>query len=593
MGVGSAFKGMRTPGRRNKSHYRASRHSISEEDTFRGPSPFKINKVINPDWAIKRRWDALLVLLVIQNIIFLPLQIAFPKFRDMTEAEVEVIDYVITACFWLDIALTFRTCYYDASLELITDPKLIRWQYLMSMWFYIDLAGVWPWELTLGLFLPPRLTQLGSTLKFFRLLRVNKMLKWLDDIQGVYSTIIRVLRPILTLTVIGHLVGCLFWMVAEYEIEFNNASEDPEDASKYPDEILPWTVDGGYYHSDFDRQYVIALYWSFTTLTTVGYGDISPTTTIETVVVIFIELAGAIVYAIVIGNIGLLVSKLQASSQRYAEKMDSLQEYMRYRNLPIDLQRRIREYHELAWHRLGGYDEEEMLLDLPFNLQHEVADVMHGTFLSKLSHFDNLSTRALTLLINALRPTVCMPQTAVITAGYYGTEVYFLKRGKIELANKQTHTAGLLVDGSPNCYFGVDALLNEPYLMTAKSISYCDMSVLTRGVFQELKQDAPELKEILSKFRFERAQMLTHQRIEEEGEEEEKKQTSKRKGGQKSLRMSTESELMEMLERRSVRITAAVDSLGKSLKEIKEHSEMQEESNGKHTRSVQGIAEEE
>ena len=51
-----------------------------------------------------------------------------------------------------------------------------------------------------------------------------------------------------------------------------------------------------------------ALYWSITTMATVGYGDIKPQTSSERIVAILIMIVGAGVYAIIINDVGHLVS---------------------------------------------------------------------------------------------------------------------------------------------------------------------------------------------------------------------------------------------------------------------------------------------
>ena len=50
-------------------------------------------------------------------------------------------------------------------------------------------------------------------------------------------------------------------------------------------------------------KYAISLYWAFTTVTTVGFGDIVGTTSTEYMVVLFGMLVGASVFGYVIGNV--------------------------------------------------------------------------------------------------------------------------------------------------------------------------------------------------------------------------------------------------------------------------------------------------
>jgi hypothetical protein len=50
-------------------------------------------------------------------------------------------------------------------------------------------------------------------------------------------------------------------------------------------------------------KYAISLYWAFTTMTTVGFGDIVGTTATEYMVALFGMLVGASVFGYVIGNV--------------------------------------------------------------------------------------------------------------------------------------------------------------------------------------------------------------------------------------------------------------------------------------------------
>lgn len=45
-----------------------------------------------------------------------------------------------------------------------------------------------------------------------------------------------------------------------------------------------------------EQKYLVSLYWAFTTLTTVGYGDIVPHTVMERLFAMFLILAGAVTF---------------------------------------------------------------------------------------------------------------------------------------------------------------------------------------------------------------------------------------------------------------------------------------------------------
>ena len=65
----------------------------------------------------------------------------------------------------------------------------------------------------------------------------------------------------------------------------------------------PWIANSGIKHSGFRKQYTTSLYWSLSTLSTVGYGDITPGTDEEKVLSMIVMIFGSVLYATIIGNI--------------------------------------------------------------------------------------------------------------------------------------------------------------------------------------------------------------------------------------------------------------------------------------------------
>ena len=81
---------------------------------------------------------------------------------------------------------------------------------------------------------------------------------------------------------------------------------------------LAWTqgFPGGnwsYASADVRTQYTASLYWTLTTMTTVGYGDIVPLSNYERAFACVVELLGAVCTALVFGNVALLVQGLDGA----------------------------------------------------------------------------------------------------------------------------------------------------------------------------------------------------------------------------------------------------------------------------------------
>lgn len=114
-------------------------------------------------------------------------------------------------------------------------------------------------------------------------------LLWGLERTGIVSflsfTVFRNVQLVLSVT---HLFACLFYFMADYHFYSSFAAlpdSDPVLAEDAADlawfQLTPLELRGW---STYER-YVRSLYWSVTTLTTVGYGDFSPVTVNEQVFV--------------------------------------------------------------------------------------------------------------------------------------------------------------------------------------------------------------------------------------------------------------------------------------------------------------------
>lgn len=78
-------------------------------------------------------------------------------------------------------------------------------------------------------------------------------------------------------------------------------------------------------HSNREKpinNYIISLYWSVMTMSTIGYGDVTPKTQYERLYEIFGMILGASVYAYMVGAICSIVASMNAASAEFNQQMD-------------------------------------------------------------------------------------------------------------------------------------------------------------------------------------------------------------------------------------------------------------------------------
>ena len=119
--------------------------------------------------------------------------------------------------------------------------------------------------------------------------------------------------------------------------------------------------------------YLEALNWCITTLTTVGYGDVTPTTQAQTIYTMATMILGVGIYGYVIGNVANLLTKLDLVKANYQSTLERLAGFMRYRKISPPMQQLIFDYYAYLWDNRMGYDEAMVLADLPPTLQAELS----------------------------------------------------------------------------------------------------------------------------------------------------------------------------------------------------------------------------
>ena len=135
--------------------------------------------------------------------------------------------------------------------------------------------------------------------RLFKLIRIFRKAPWFPAFKSFFQMntgLIRLISFILSVLIIVHIVGCL-WHFTAVLYNFDGTT---------------WVVRNNLIDASNFSVYVASIYWAFSTLTTVGYGDISAETDLERIVAIFWMLLGVAFYTFVIGQLTALISNINS-----------------------------------------------------------------------------------------------------------------------------------------------------------------------------------------------------------------------------------------------------------------------------------------
>mmetsp|Transcript_39958 Transcript_39958/g.61134 ORF Transcript_39958/g.61134 Transcript_39958/m.61134 type:complete len:189 (-) Transcript_39958:30-596(-) len=151
-----------------------------------------------------------------------------------------------------------------------------------------------------------------------------------------------------------HMICCLWVLIAQLQ-GMNNTWLETFFQSHSPSEI-----------------YSMSIYFAVTTITTVGYGDISGTTSFERLFCIGVMIIGQIAFSFISGSLSSILQNYDSANAFYEEKIQYLNSLTKKYDLSEDLYSRIKCSFKYNYQK----DVEEinnLLKELPYKLKMELA----------------------------------------------------------------------------------------------------------------------------------------------------------------------------------------------------------------------------
>jgi hypothetical protein len=189
------------------------------------------------------------------------------------------------------------------------------------------------------------------------------------------------------------------------------------------------------HYAQVSTHYLIALYWAFVTVTTVGFGDICPQNNSERMYVLFCTFLGTSVFAYMVGEITTLSARKHSSVDAFANKMDAVEEYMRFHNLPKILRDSVRRHYRKTWHKNIYFNDRTINAELSYDLRRDVALFLKKGVVSKVPFFKDAPDELISLVVCRLVPRTYMLHSNICVAGAIGKEMYILEKGEVHTSN--------------------------------------------------------------------------------------------------------------------------------------------------------------
>jgi voltage-gated potassium channel len=237
--------------------------------------------------------------------------------------------------------------------------------------------------------------------------------------------------------------------------------------------------------------YVNALYWTTTTLTTVGYGDVVPDGTSQQLYAIGTMVLGIAFFGYLVGTVAGLWARHDPARMRFERSVERLATAAKYARIPRALQHRIYQYHYYVWKRRLGYDEFDFLNGLPRNLRAEVSLHLKRHLIENGDLFRDADPAFVSEIALSLTPVVLTPGDTIFREGEAGREMFFIASGDLEVIDVDGTRIALM---GPGAFFGEIALLSgSRRTATVRALTYCDLYALSSDAFERVAIRFPEM----------------------------------------------------------------------------------------------------
>lgn len=469
--------------------------------------------IIDPAAGAHYRWLAVISLAVCYNFIFI---IGRGIFWDLHNLQPRVwffLDYVCDAIYLLDMFANSRTGYLEQGILVRSTRKLTR-NYLTSYAFKLDLVSLVPTDLGylfMGPACEPNRVPCAVIIRMNRLFRLHRLIQFFDRTESFtnFPFLFRISKLLFYILVIIHWNACIYFAIS-HAIGFgsDNWVYQPL-AQALVQPTRPVAAAGAglappVYLAEKDtlvHQYIYCFYWSTLTLTTIGEVPM-PERDAEYLFVVVDFLIGLLIFATIVGNIGSMITNMNAARAEFQHKMDSVKQWMKFRRVNKELEERIIKWFDYLWANRQTLDEDAVTAILPDRLKAETAIHVHLETLKRVQLFQDCEPGLLVQLVLKLKLQVFSPGDYICRVGDVGKEMYIVKRGELSVLAEDCRTIyGKLSDG---CVFGELSILNISGVKTGnrrtanvRSVGYSDLFVLSKLDLWNVLEDYPDAKTLL------------------------------------------------------------------------------------------------
>ncbi|XP_006621672.1 potassium voltage-gated channel protein eag isoform X6 [Apis dorsata] len=443
--------------------------------------------------AFKAIWDWIILCLTFYTAIMVPYNVAF-KNKTSEDVSLLVVDSIVDVIFFIDIVLNFHTTFVGPGGEVVSDPKVIRMNYLKS-WFIIDLLSCLPYDVFNAFdHDEDGIGSLFSALKVVRLLRLGRVVRKLDRYLEYGAAMLILLLCFYML--VAHWLACVWYVTLRYSIgrsdadngvqyswlwKLANVTQSPYSYLWTNTSTAPELVAG----PSRRTMYVTALYFTMTCMTSVGFGNVAAETDNEKIFTICMMIIAALLYATIFGHVTTIIQQMTSATAKYHDMLNNVREFMKLHEVPKALSERVMDYVVSTWAMTKGLDTDKVLNYCPKDMKADICVHLNRKVFNEHPAFRLASDGCLRALAMHFTMSHSAPGDLLYHTGESIDSLCFIVTGSLEVI-QDDEVVAILGKGD---VFG-DSFWTNPSVgqsaANVRALTYCDLHTIKRDRLLEV-----------------------------------------------------------------------------------------------------------
>ncbi|CAL9149911.1 unnamed protein product [Musa hybrid cultivar] len=262
----------------------------------------------------------------------------------------------------------------------------------------------------------------------------------------------------------------------------------------------------------FIEKYLYCLWWGLKNLSSYGQNLGTSTYIGETTFAILICIMGLVLFSHLIGNMQTYLQSITVRLEEWRVKQRDTEEWMRHRQLPPDLQERVRRFVQYKWLATRGVDEESILQSLPLDLRREIQRHLCLALVRRVPFFSQMDDQLLDAICERLVSSLSTKDTYIVREGDPVNEMLFIIRGQLESSTTNGGRSGFFnsITLGPGDFCGEELLTWA--LMPNPSVNFPSSTRTVRALseVEAFALRAEDLKFVASQFKRLHSKKLQH-----------------------------------------------------------------------------------